>query len=613
MRIFTRVLTLCFLAISVSLSGCGPERYYTSADPASPVTEKASKTNSVIQHLLSQAKTMSSPQREIYQLHAAYLLAEQRKIPQAQAVVAQVDRTKLTPETKYLSELVSIDIQRIQGQVTQAAQRLQSLGPPPHLSTISQVILHELRANLYAQQGDKINSARERVALDALLTDSAQQKENRQKIWQSLTSLPVHTLMTAEDNSGSVFDGWVALAVIMTTHLAPDAQQRALQEWQTEYPNHPGRSILYPSSGSSSTKKTKREKRSIGEMSNKNIALLLPISGSLEQTATSVQDGIFTAHNADMSSERADNITVYDTKNDTAVVEVYQEAVANGATMVIGPLTKNGVVQLNELSDLPVPALALNFINAQNRHPNELFEFGLAPEDEAKRAAYIAFQQGHHRALILAQDDEWGTRLRRAFRDEWERLGGEVQSDFTFTSKSNMNNVVRQALRINLTKEQTERLTSEPQRRQDIDMIFLAAYPSAARQIKPLLSFYYANDLPVYATSSVYALPPNTGLDRDLNGLTFCDMPWVLAPQTAQPKLHSTINELWPDTARSDARFYAFGVDAYHLTSQLSRLHNSPGFRIDGVTGVLSVPSNDRIQRQVVCAQIQQGKPELIY
>src|SRR5690554_7108230 len=68
----------------------------------------------------------------------------------------------------------------------------------------------------------------------------------------------------------------------------------------------------------------------------------------------------------------------------------------------------------------------------------------------------------------------------------------------------------------------------EPRRRQDADWLFLVALPQQARQIKPTLAFNFASDLPVYSTSHVYSGEPNPSKDRDLNGIVFCDTPWLL-------------------------------------------------------------------------------------
>ena len=60
--------------------------------------------------------------------------------------------------------------------------------------------------------------------------------------------------------------------------------------------------------------------------------------------------------------------------------------------------------------------------------------------------------------------------------------------------------------------------------------MFLAATPQQARQIKPTLAFQYAGDLPVYATSHLYTGTNNPTQDQDLNGIRFCETPWLLNP-----------------------------------------------------------------------------------
>ncbi|WP_280522018.1 penicillin-binding protein activator [Candidatus Coxiella mudrowiae] len=66
-------------------------------------------------------------------------------------------------------------------------------------------------------------------------------------------------------------------------------------------------------------------------------------------------------------------------------------------------------------------------------------------------------------------------------------------------------------------------------RREDFDTIFLVANSRQERQIIPLLRFYYADDVSIYATSAIYS--PSVIIDYDLDGMIFDDMPWVLAPE----------------------------------------------------------------------------------
>src|SRR3546814_7858205 len=75
-----------------------------------------------------------------------------------------------------------------------------------------------------------------------------------------------------------------------------------------------------------------------------------------------------------------------------------------------------------------------------------------------------------------------------------------------------------------LTTTLGEKSEFEPQRRADIDMIFLGARGQDARALIPQLLFNRAGGLPIYATALIYDGKPSA----DINGLRFCDAPWII-------------------------------------------------------------------------------------
>jgi len=143
-----------------------------------------------------------------------------------------------------------------------------------------------------------------------------------------------------------------------------------------------------------------------------------------------------------------------------------------------------------------------------------------------------------------------------------------------------------------------------PSRRRDFDVIFMVAYPSKARQIMPLLKYYYAGDVPVYATSMVYAGNTDAMKDRDLNGIIFSDMPWVFT--------HSMSNKNWPEPLNSYNRLYALGMDSYALSTQLNQLLLFPSMGVSDKTGVLSLNSSQQIARTLAFGQFKNGLPQLL-
>ena len=100
----------------------------------------------------------------------------------------------------------------------------------------------------------------------------------------------------------------------------------------------------------------------------------------------------------------------------------------------------------------------------------------------------------------------------------------------------------------------------EPRRRQDVDAIFMLATPRLGRQIKPLLAFHYAGEIPVYATSDIYEGTAQS--EPDLNGIIFSNLPWFF--QNTPEKNSLLKNNEAPAKLQ---RLYALGVDAPFVPS----------------------------------------------
>ncbi|HLB57220.1 MAG TPA: penicillin-binding protein activator, partial [Gammaproteobacteria bacterium] len=139
-------------------------------------------------------------------------------------------------------------------------------------------------------------------------------------------------------------------------------------------------------------------------------------------------------------------------------------------------------------------------------------------------------------------------------------------------------------------QEDNTRASLEQQRRHDFDVIFLLAQPDKAREIVPLLKYYYADNVPIYSTSAIYSGSPAPQKDVDLNGVYFCDIPAVLLGRTGN-------------------RLFAVGQDAYLLSNQLPRLAKLPNFPLYGETGALTLTSKQQIYRRLPWTQMHAGHP----
>ena len=65
-------------------------------------------------------------------------------------------------------------------------------------------------------------------------------------------------------------------------------------------------------------------------------------------------------------------------------------------------------------------------------------------------------------------------------------------------------------------------------------------------------------------------------------------------------------------TYAEQAKFYAFGVDAFYLTTMLNQLQSDATAGLRGATGVLYVTPQHVVNRQLEWAKIQDGEAKLI-
>ena len=325
------------------------------------------------------------------------------------------------------------------------------------------------------------------------------------------------------------------------------------------------------------------------------IALLLPLQGPLANIGQSVKKGFLAAAEENGASPR---IILIDTSVESSIQAAYTAAIAKNAQIIVGPLLKPEVQSIAGLQTR-VPVLALNYLNSDISTPPELVQFGLSPIDEANQATSQAWQSGKRSALIITSNGNWGSQIGEAFAQQWQALGGTVVGQLALSENP-----------ADITKQMSHFLHFKPphDRRTDFDVIFLASSPQIGRQVKPLLKFFYAGDIPVYATASIYSgIPGSQRFDKDLNQIIFCAAPWSLANDRIEPNLYQQLKSASPERFNRNSKYYALGIDAFHIIQQLGRLNQSPQQTLQGTTGILSLNNQHRIVRQLPCAQFRHG------
>ena len=345
-----------------------------------------------------------------------------------------------------------------------------------------------------------------------------------------------------------------------------------------------------------------------------SVAVLLPANGPMASAAAAIRDGIMASYYSALAQGHPVPTLLFMDSSSRDVIELYNEATASGARLVIGPLDKQQAARLASTQGLTVPTLALNYVETSSADPKR-FHFGLSPEDEARQVARQALLEGMQLAAVLRPEGEWGARVADAFMDEFSAGGGLVTAVADYDSDAT--GATRELLNLGQSHgraRQLQRYTAlpiqfEPRRRQDIDVVFMVANTAQARQLKPALNFHYASDLPVLAISQVYAGEPSPGRDADLNGIRFVDIPWLL---DGESELHRLANQVWPEGHGRFERLFALGVDAYRLHARLPVLQSMPDSFLPGVTGQLSMDSNQNLVRRLQWAWFANGMPQRV-
>jgi outer membrane PBP1 activator LpoA protein len=473
---------------------------------------------------------------------------------------------------------------------------------------------HELRATAFSMQGDRITTAEEYILQGHYLTKDESILQNQQLIWKSLTLLSQRSLQQMQSAQATdVLSGWMELVRLSKKYqLNPTLLRASIINWQRRYTKHPVHLSLIEG-----LRNRKQEDVTLP----KNIALLLPLTGRFANPAKAIRDGLLASYYAKKNKEDI-TIRVYDTKGTPENIDdIYEKAISNGAQFIIGPLNKASINKLAEQDDLSVPTLALNYIDPTTTIPGELYQFGLSPEEEALQVAERTWLDGHVNAAILTPIGPWGDRVHKAFRERWEQIGGRVVEQQSYnSSKNDFSLPIRKLLNIDESKLRYRKLSRLLQtklkyttyRRQDIDFIFIAGFPRQARQIRPQLKFFHATQVPVYATSHIYTGNLNTERDRDMDGIRFGDMPWVLSETTSHRGLRNEIEALISKEGNKHQRLYAMGVDAFNIIAALNTLKTYPYERFQGETGSLSLDEKQRIKRQLSWAYFRSGRPILL-
>jgi outer membrane PBP1 activator LpoA protein len=570
------------LLISLALMGCVPPAAQKSPAEAAASQQadalvQQGKLDEAAQAYLTLAQTSSD--RDHYQLLAAEAYRQEGQLDRAGPLLDTIRRQRLTGDEPSRLDLLQAEWALKQHNAPKALQLTTqpNISVPPTL----QLRLLELRAQSMQQTGDLWGAARTRVEMDGQLT-GIDQAQNRKDIVATLSKLGVDPLKqrAAAMQPNDRMLPWVNEALtqlgVAVAHPAPTLEQEV--------------GTVMPGEGANV-----RE----GFKMPAHVALLLPVTGTLAAAGNAVSEGFFAAY-ADSARNHTPRppVRIYDSAGTPAgATKAYQQAVNDGAQLVIGPLTRAEVSALFGLPQLPVPLLALNHPDDKSLPANGVSEFGLLPETEGAQAADHMSDNGITNAFVIVSSDDFAQRAAKSFKAELEARGGKVAGMGNLTGTGvNFGTVISG---LGMPTDSGDASTGNN------TGIFISMRPQQARLLLPQLKLARVN-LPVFGTSHIYTGVDDASANRDLEGVEFCDAPWLFDVQPGLPN-HGDIAGQLPAAHGTSARLFAFGMDAWNLAPYLDWLRAHPGSYLPGASGQLTSDQFGRIRRVLVWAKFQDG------
>jgi len=576
---------VCIVAVLAFLGGCaiGVVR----EEPASGAALEAEQLykqgdfDHAAQAFLQLAEAHSGD-RAHYRLRAAEAFHENGDIDAVAQTLEGIKPRRLGSEELVRYNLLEAELALNRHDAARAMQYLDYA--PATIAMPLRLRALELRARAQADAGNALASARTRAELDRWLGGTDRQ-QNETQIVATLQLLGPEALKAQALSlmPGDPLRPWLDMALRQSGQALPLV-------------------VMRPNQAVGAVQQGERE----GFRAAHRIALLLPGSGPLQAVAQPVRDGFFTAHFADANPQRAE-IYVYDSGGTAAeAVAAYQKAAASGVDRIVGPLSRDAVSAVFAQGHLPVPVLALNQPERGETPPPGSVAFGLTPDAEAAQAAEHVRERGITRAVIITATEDWAERAALAFRAQFESGNAQVVGEARVQEgEVNFSTMIRQAF-TGVTPVSNAAPAPGAAAPPTADTaIFISMRPQQARLLLPQLKIAGVN-APVFGTSHVYTGDSNPGLDRDLDGVEFCDAPWLFGPVPGRPD-RDLVSRQIASANGVGARLFAFGMDAYALLPYLGWLLTHPDAYLSGATGDLTADSFGRVHRLIGWARFDQG------
>lgn len=537
---------------------------------------------------------------------AARQWLEAGRIEEARSLVSALRAERLAPDLDFEVGLLGAEIALAQRDFTTAGR-----------------ILSLPREQVPASLRDRFDALNERLAeanpnspaarVEALSEALSESGFRPEMTLALLLELPLETLRNLKSEHGDrpLLTPWLDLAVSARTRLLDDPElERALAEWRQRHG-------IEAEVADDLYQWIAAWRQSLPMPGS--IAVLLPGDGPLARAGDVLREGLLAGW-LEMPADRRPQLDFHylDSSADAAV-GAWFEARRQGSEFVIGPLARGQVDSLVTLPDTALPTLLLNRPTEDGMLPEPMRPvamLALPPEEEAELAAVRALVNEFDRAVVVAQQSDFGRRVADRFGETFQLGGGRVIGRTEYLpGEFDHTETLEELLEIDRSRDRIDRLErvlgtdieSEPQRRTDFDVVFLAARGGDGRQIMPQLRFLGVQPLPVYSTSDIW---PGGNVGGDLDGIQFPVAPWLLQQgEAARQRLRA--ERMFPalvgDPTMSE--LHALGRDALSLVPWMSMMKRDSLLYLAGNVGRLRLANGIVLERDLPWARIEGGRP----
>lgn len=596
--------------VSIFLLSCSSKQ---SSDRATSPTQKNNNqqiqpSTLSAQQLIEQAQTLPLEQASLMLINASEQLLIEQKYHQAIWLAHQLLALTDNPEVKI--QLLLVEIQGLTA-LNQSEMAIDILNTVEQLQQQHSLELSlryfSVKQALLRQRQDDISSVD--AQLRAFAKNSQVTDAEINELWQRLSHLSSWQVEQLALRKPPYFKGWQQLLnYAFNFGYNNDTFQGYLTQWQQTYPVHPGNEIV---------KQLQVTLPSTTTRAIENIAIILPLTGKQELAGKVAQQGILAAFDND--SEKT--LHFIDAEQlDMSVLP--QQLVDLNIDYVIGPLLRDNVDAYLALEELTIPTLLLN-IPSHSVLKSHQVAFSMRPEDEAVQAATTLSNKNFKHPLVLSHKDDTSQRITQTFLSTWQKISGSMPEVVYFERDNNMQDILKSSLEVKSSQSRISKIKSrikqkvdtEPRNRRDIDMIYIVSSIEETRLLKPYIDVNispFAKRIPVFASSRSHSAQSDASDSRDLTGLVFTEMPWLLTSKQQNTSLHKLSNKLWSNRSDGLQRIFAMGYDSLSLITKIEAMQSYQYVRHFGQTGVLQLTENNILSRSLLWGKYQHDKAEEI-